>query len=233
MDTTFALHQMVKRLFQGNLILHLEFGIFSTGKQLGLFGSYTLDVNAIKVTLDGKYVISGSRECKSVKVREFATDKLLFNLNGHTDHVTTVNVIPNGMIIVSGARDSKIKIWETSTGEMVRSIDAHSACVSSLCVLPDNEHIVSSSYDGTVKIWNIYDGTGKTLFWNDCPIFALSISKDGVWLTASDQKGRVWIFEWMNNEYRESKLLKPTEEIIETPKTDRTNNTLNEAIDII
>jgi WD40 repeat protein len=58
-------------------------------------------VNAVAVSPDGRFIVSGSDS--TVKVWEAHDGRLLRSLEGHTDWVYAVAVSPDGRFIVSGS----------------------------------------------------------------------------------------------------------------------------------
>lgn len=78
------------------------------------------------------------------------TDNCNIVLEGHTETVTCVKILPDGRII-SGSRDRTIKIWNTKTGICENTFNVGSP-VKCINVLPDGR-IMTGSYN-TLKIWN-------------------------------------------------------------------------------
>ena len=79
----------------------------------------------------------------------------LETLEGHTNWVYTLQVLPDGRI-VSGGYDSTIKVWdkkEDGTYQNTQTLEGHTNWVRTLQVLPDGR-IVSGSYDETIKVWD-------------------------------------------------------------------------------
>jgi hypothetical protein len=58
--------------------------------------------------------------------------------------------------------------------------------------------MVSGSADGTARAWDLKNGDTYALYGIDAPILSLGLSADGRCFSCGDQKGRVWIFEWVN-----------------------------------
>lgn len=69
----------------------------------------------------------------------------------HLYKVLSLAILHNGYL-VSGARETHIKIWNPHDGSLVDSFAAHSGPVRSLIVL-HNGNLVSASDDMNIKIW--------------------------------------------------------------------------------
>ena len=74
---------------------------------------------------------------------------MLHTLTGHSGTINTL--LPLGNLLVSGASDTKIKIWDIATGEWVCDLNGHSQRVNTLALL--NSRIISGSDDGTMTLW--------------------------------------------------------------------------------
>ena len=57
--------------------------------------------------------------------------------------------------IVTGAQDSKIKIWNAKTKKIVQQFSEHVGTVQSVWFCQDNEKIVSCADDGLIKVWSL------------------------------------------------------------------------------
>jgi WD40 repeat protein len=81
-------------------------------------------VNAVAVSPDGRFIVSGSDD-RTVKVWELESGRLLRSLEGHTGGVNAVAVSPDGRFIVSGSSDRTVKVWELESGRLLRSLEGH------------------------------------------------------------------------------------------------------------
>jgi WD40 repeat protein len=74
-----------------------------SGRLLRSLEGHTDWVNAVAVSPDGRFIVSGSSDDRTVKVWELESGRLLRSLEGHTDWVWAVAVSPDGRFIVSGS----------------------------------------------------------------------------------------------------------------------------------
>lgn len=105
-------------------------------------------------------VISGSFDY-SVRIWNVDQAECLAMLEGHTDDVHAVAVLPNGDIL-SGSRDRTIRVWTNSSQELglgkslayncKNTLKGHEGTVKGLAVLK-NGGFVSSSADGCIRMW--------------------------------------------------------------------------------
>jgi len=73
-------------------------------------------------------------------------------LRGHSDSVETVAVCDTEGLIVSGARDTTLRIWDVRTGRCLHMLQGHMGAVS--CLEVDDQRIVSAGEDGLVLLWD-------------------------------------------------------------------------------
>jgi len=77
--------------------------------------------------------------------------------------VVTMMVVPNhtrgGSLIITGARDSKVKVWRQKAQlnqiSYVRSIGAHTKSVSWLELHPQSSSVLTAALDGSVQMWSL------------------------------------------------------------------------------
>jgi hypothetical protein len=112
-------------------------------------------VKDVKVTVDGKKIISGSDD-RTIKVWNIETGECLLTLEGHQSHVESLAVTADK--IISGSNDGTIKVWSLETGVCLSTLEGHQSHVSSVAVTADDTRIISGSHDWTVKVWNISIG---------------------------------------------------------------------------
>ena len=62
-------------------------------------------------------------------------------------------------LLVSGSRDTTIKIWDLTSGTLLNTLIGHSGAVWSVILSSDDSKIISGSYDKTIKIWDVKSGT--------------------------------------------------------------------------
>lgn len=111
-------------------------------------------VNALAVSPDGKFLVSGSVD-KSVNVWNLAEGRFLYSLKGHTNEVWTVAISPDGKTAASGSGDSTIKLWDLTTGSFKKQFSSQSGWVVALAFSPDGKTLVSGGADSTIKVWDL------------------------------------------------------------------------------
>jgi WD40 repeat protein len=107
-----------------------------TGERLFLLSGHTAPINAIALSADGQYLVSGSRD-RTVKVWNFATGQEVITLHDHLSPVTAVAISADGKTVVSAGcnqyewvgdkvritvRDRVLRIWNVKRGRPLHLI---------------------------------------------------------------------------------------------------------------
>lgn len=70
---------------------------------------------------------------------------------------------PGRMRLVSGADDTRIRVWDLKSRACESVLEGHHAVVRGLAVTPDGERLVSGGRDQVVNVWNVKQGTQAQL----------------------------------------------------------------------
>ncbi|KAG2342720.1 WD40 repeat-like protein [Suillus weaverae] len=124
--------------------------------------------------------------------------KLLIEIKGHEDWVTSLCWSKDGAHIFSGSGDYTIRKWRAIDGQELVVFQGHTLLIRSLCLTPNGSHLVSASFDCSIRIWDLKTNqpVGDPLLHDD-EVFAVAISPDGKYIASagSDKKIYVWRLE--------------------------------------
>ncbi len=181
---------------------------------------------------DGKYIVTTAFVDRTAKLWDVRSGKLLADLQGHTDRVSSATFSPDGKYIVTTSADSLIKIWNVYSGNLTTTLkrDSRDDTISYYNKLtgnilfgeknpiedtsksflsPNKRFIVKVSDAGKVLV---YDAINKKLITAlkvhaDPFISASSFSPDGKYLatTASDDN---YVIVWDANNWKQISVLK-------------------------
>ncbi|TMS35538.1 hypothetical protein L596_002920 [Steinernema carpocapsae] len=101
------------------------------------------------------FVVSGSRDC-SLRVWQFNVPHSSMVLEGHTMSVTGLSILDEAKLI-SGARDTTIRLWDITKGTCIRTQKHSRNLVTHICHSSQNGVVVQSSEDKEMKIWDCRD----------------------------------------------------------------------------
>lgn len=81
-------------------------------------------------------------------------------MTGHSDYVWCMLQLADGRIM-SGSKDSSIKIWELGSGNCDKTLTGHQSIVQCILQLQDGR-VVSGSNDHSIKVWDVILGVCLT-----------------------------------------------------------------------
>ena len=97
-------------------------------------------------------------------------------LSGHSDWVYSVAFSSDGTLLVSGSRDTTVKLWDVQTGGIVKTFSGHNRVVRSVSILAEAAIIASGSVDGTIQLWNIQTGECQSVIRQQGKVYHVSFS---------------------------------------------------------
>ncbi len=135
-------------------------------------------VKSLAFAPDGKYLIAGGKDDRTVPVWDLTTGTVRCELPSgqgdvkgekapwHEGWVRAVAYSPDGKLIATGDgyTDSRkpdlqeIRLWDSKSGKLVRSIPAHRNGVFALAFSPDSTRILSGGGENTARVWDITSG---------------------------------------------------------------------------
>ena len=159
---------------------------------INTFYTDSSELLSVDFSPDGKTLASGGSE-GSVK-RWDLDGKLLQELKGHSDGVSSLAFSPDGTELVSGGRDGLIIYWDAITHQQIRAIEAHSTQVLDVTFRADGQQLVSGSRDRTIKLWNAIGQPIATLEGHQSRIWDVQFTPSGEQLVSAsnDRTIRLW-----------------------------------------
>jgi WD40 repeat protein len=73
----------------------------------------------------------------------------------HDNSVFTLRYTPDGIYLLSGSRDARLKAWDVKASYLqAAEVVAHMYAINHLEFSPDGKHFVTCSMDKSIKVWN-------------------------------------------------------------------------------
>ena len=98
-----------------------------------------------------------------IQVKRLADGQIVRTLEGHTDQVTELSLVPNGPLAWSGSRDKSVRVWNLDSGALVRS-QLFSAAVRSISISADGLRAAIGLDDGTTEVVDVSSGASLQTF---------------------------------------------------------------------
>lgn len=127
--------------------------------ELVLQTGHTASVNALALSPDGRFLVSGSEDV-TLKIWDTATGNVLRTLSGHDQPVLAAAISPDGRWIASGGADATVRLWNVVTGEVTR-VASHSSPVKNVVFSDDGKRLTSLG-NNEAKVYDLAAGRQVT-----------------------------------------------------------------------
>jgi WD40 repeat protein/tRNA A-37 threonylcarbamoyl transferase component Bud32 len=84
-------------------------------------------------------------------------------MHGHTQAIMTARLDRDGRRVVTGSRDSTVKIWDAATGALILDFSRHRGVVRDVAFSADGSTVVSMSADRTARVWDTTSGVERAV----------------------------------------------------------------------
>ena len=111
------------------------------------------DVQAFSLSPDRKRIIVGGWFEHMVRVWNLESGSLDFEIEGATQWIHGCEFSADGRWIVTGCKDSVIRVYDASTGDPVEELVGHLGRIWNVLYHPSGR-ILSAGGDGTVRLWD-------------------------------------------------------------------------------
>jgi WD40 repeat protein len=90
-----------------------------------------------------------------IRILDLETMAVKHAWEAHANSVFVVRYAPDGITLVSGSRDARLKAWNSSSGySLSQEVVAHLFAINHLDFSPDSKHFVTCSMDKSIKVWD-------------------------------------------------------------------------------
>lgn len=121
------------------------------------------------------------------------------NLTGHTGSITSLQISKDMQFLISGSKDSTIRIWDFPLKIHVDTLGGHIGSVNSIAIAPDQKHVVSGGSDKTVRVWDfrLRKEVGVLNGHTD-EVLAVKVSSDNRYIVSGGKDKTVIIWNFAN-----------------------------------
>jgi WD40 repeat protein len=166
----------------------------STQWPVEILGRHSNRVNGLALSLDGRIVVSCSRD-NTLKIWDVRRGCELRTLTGHNGPVSGVAISRDGKVAISASLDKTLKVWDVEGGQELRCLVGHTDRVFGVVLSTDGKMAVSASADKTLKVWDVISGReSRSFLGHSGEVAGIALSADGgIAVSASlDRTLKVW-----------------------------------------
>ena len=184
----------------------------TSGADIQTFKGHSGDVNAVAISPDGRYVLSGG--WRSIDLWDATNGRKIRTFKGHSGNVTCLAFSPDGRYALSGGDDSTLVLWRVYRGRKLKVLDGHLDELTSVAFSPDGRFALSGSKDMTTRIWDIESGDEVVKFMSSIDGEWIIVTPDGYYNTSPEGASLLhWVYpgglETFTFEQFESRFKRP------------------------
>ncbi|XP_050341995.1 periodic tryptophan protein 2 homolog isoform X1 [Nymphalis io] len=112
-------------------------------------------ISSIAMSPQGDWIAFGCPNIGQLLVWEWQSEQYVMKQQGHSLDMTCLAYSPDGLYIVTGGYDGKVKVWNTTSGFCFVTFNEHSSTVTNIVFSANKKFFVSSSLDGTVRCYDL------------------------------------------------------------------------------
>jgi WD40 repeat protein len=155
-------------------------------------------LNAVAATPDGRFAVLGVYDETEDKdwpvIFDIEAGQEVGQLRGHEAAVESVLVIQEGRQVLTGSRDTTVRLWDLASRRELRRLEGHEEGIVSLAVTQDGRYAASASFDATLRVWRLDTGKCLATFHGEEAITACALTPDARLLIAGEESGQLHIF---------------------------------------
>lgn len=125
-----------------------------------------------------------------IHVRDASDGRPLFNLEGHTDWVSSVAFRPDGKQMASASMDRTVRLWDAETGQLIKTFPPQAAPLHSVAYSADGQWLITGAADGNCERPNAARGVKVVSTATQEQVLELEDAEKAGWCVAADPKGK-------------------------------------------
>jgi len=88
-------------------------------------------------------------------------NKVVRHYHGHLSGVYSLAIHPTLDLLMTGGRDSCVRVWDVRTSKQVMMLGGHVNTIGALACNAADPQVISGSHDCTIKLWDLAKGKAR------------------------------------------------------------------------
>ena len=173
---------------------------FGGTNRIARLEGHTTPVTALAFETSHRRVAAGS-DGGSIRVLDLETEQTIrtFSSSGHRTTVNTIDYHQYGEFVVSGSRDTHMKVWDIRKKTVIQSYKDAKCSVDVVRCLPDGRQVAAGCEQGVVRVYDLTAGKIRTsLVAHTRGITCVGFHPTTVMCCASSVDGTISVWELEN-----------------------------------
>lgn len=144
----------------------------------------------------GVTVLATGHDDGSVRVWDWAEQRLLFTLEEHDRPVSAMAFSRNEKLLATADENKVIHIWDLEEKKKRGTLEGHKDRIPALVWHPDCRRLFSAGWDTTVRVWDV-ERLEPIILLNShaTQVLAMALSGDGKLLASADSRNDVHVWD--------------------------------------
>lgn len=135
-------------------------------------------ISALALNDTGDWIAVGCKAQGQLLVWEWQSETYVMKQQGHSQAMTCLAYSIDGLYIVTGGEDGKVKLWNTQSGFCFVTFSEHTSGISAVVFANNRKFLVSASLDGTVRAYDVIRYRNFRTFTSPRPVQFVSLALD-------------------------------------------------------
>ncbi|KAF7997143.1 hypothetical protein HCN44_005420 [Aphidius gifuensis] len=112
-------------------------------------------ISSIALNSTGDWIALGCSKLGQLLVWEWQSETYAMKQQGHSNNMNSLAYSPDGLFLITGGDDGKVKLWNTLSGFCTITFSEHTSGISAVLFSHNRKFIVSASLDGTARAYDL------------------------------------------------------------------------------
>lgn len=152
----------------------------------------------VAFTSDGKMLAIGAQVPAMLRIVDLEKSEVTVTVPPHEAAVDTLEISPDGSLVVTGLQDGKVHVWSAKTGEKIRTLTIPGSVALPVAFSPDGGTLATLEEHYVLRLWNTKSWSEVRRFQDANVLYnvvSMAFHPDGQILACAGRNGSVSLLE--------------------------------------